>query len=338
MLAERYRGKVIVVTGALGMIGSHLVRALVDAGCRVLACDHVGLEERPAYLAGLSLEGFVKPERLRHGLEARPDQIGAIVHMGAISDTTESNLDLLTSNNVNFTLDLWHLSAANGWPFLYASSAATYGAGEHGFSDSDGPAYLSQLRPLNLYGESKHNADLKMVADWRAGLPSPPTWAGFKFFNVYGPNEEHKGAMRSLVAKLLPVIEAGEPVKLFQSHHPDYGDGLQERDFIYVKDAIRPVLAALERSELSGLFNVGTGQARTFLDLALATYAALDRRPAIEFVEMPAAIRGQYQYHTKADTLKSAQKGLFDVRYSLEDGVRHYVRVLRSEAGGSNGL
>lgn len=330
MLGDRYRGKLIIVTGALGMIGSNIVSALLAQGCRVVACDFASLSDRPGYLDASAIEGLLPPDRLCEWLDRNVDQVGAIVHMGAISDTTETNVALLAENNISFTLSLWQRAALHDWPFLYASSAATYGSGIHGFRDQDDLAYLELLNPLNAYGASKHTCDLQIVSSWRNGLAAPSVWAGFKFFNVYGPNEGHKGDMRSLVAKLIPVINAGGPIQLFRSHRPDFPDGGQLRDFVYVKDAIEPVLRALGQDRLSGLFNVGAGVARSFHDLSLATCDALGRSVNIEFIDMPDNIRRQYQYFTCADIGKSVSSGLHNCEHDLENGIADYVRVLKA--------
>lgn len=318
----------VVVTGAAGMIGSQISQALAHQGYPIVACDVAHDDGRPDYLAGIRVAHWLSADALPGWLDANAECVSAIVHMGAISDTTETRLELLAANNVDFSLALWRRACRHDWRFLYASSAATYGDGGQGFADRDDLAFLGRLTPLNPYGASKHQVDVRIMEDCAAGLPTPRVWAGFKFFNVYGPNEEHKGAMRSLVRKIVPTILAGEPVRLFRSHRPDFADGAQSRDFIYVKDAIRPVLRALGVSDLSGLFNVGTGTARSFYDLALATYSALGASPRIDFVDMPTAIQGQYQYHTRAEITKAEAHGLQAVRYSLEEGVADYVAQL----------
>lgn len=326
---------ITVITGAAGMIGSQILRALAEEGHRIVACDFFPQEQNwhyfePAHLD--AIETWVAPEDILDWIDAHSDRVGAIIHMGAISDTTETRLDLLKANNVTFTLELWQRASTHDWAFLYASSAATYGAGEHGFVDRDDDDYLDQLRPLNPYGQSKLDADKLMVADWRQGKQVPSVWAGFKFFNVYGPNEDHKGAMRSLVRKIVPEIEAGKTVRLFKSYREGFADGEQLRDFIYVKDAIQPVRRALHSTQLAGLFNVGTGQARSFVDLALATYSAMGVDPDIAFIEMPISIKDQYQYYTQADTKKAVDFGLQDVRFSLERGIADYVAHLTEQA------
>jgi ADP-L-glycero-D-manno-heptose 6-epimerase len=319
----------IVVTGAAGMIGSQILRALADSGNRLVACDPVPRYVRGDYSRGIAIHRWLGPDGLLEWLDGHADEVAAVIHMGAISDTTETRLDLLQKNNVDFTMALWRRACRHDWRFLYASSAATYGAGEHGFADRDDADYLGQLAPLNPYGRSKHDTDRLIVEQWRSDEgPLPTVWAGFKFFNVYGPNEEHKGEMRSLVRKIVPLIRAGETVRLFRSHRPDFADGGQMRDFIHVADAVRAVLHGLTQPSLGGLFNVGTGTARSFADLALATYAALDTAPRIDYIDMPQTIREQYQYHTCADTAKSCAAGLQDVRFTLESGIADYVASL----------
>lgn len=339
MLFDRYGGKAIVVTGALGMIGSHVVKALALAGYQVIPCDFAEHVNARRYLELLRLEEIIDPIHLFTWLDSNAGRVGAIVHLGAISDTMETNLELLDRNNVVFSMELWRRAAQSNWPFIYASSAATYGSGEHGFVDSEDLNYLRELRPLNAYGASKNTVDLQILKDVQSGFPAPRVWAGLKFFNVYGPNEDHKGDMRSIVAKIVPQILAGQPVKLFRSHHPDYPDGRQKRDFIYVKDAVRPILEALTRHDLSGVFNVGTGQASTFLDLVTHTFNALGRDPYIEYIDLPEKLRGAYQYFTKADVAKARLEGLHDVRFTLQQGVRDYVLTLvQGMRSGSNAL
>lgn len=323
----------IVVTGAAGLIGSQLVSALHARGCAVVAVDYCSMAERASYFDGITVHEWLHPAILNDWLDAHAEEVAAIIHMGAISDTTETDEALLDANNVRFTLDLWERACTHNWRFLYASSAATYGDGTDGFVDSDDLSDLAKLRPLNLYGWSKHKTDIAILTAIAQGTRAPDVWAGFKFFNVYGPNEEHKGGMRSLVRKIAPQIQRGEMIRLFRSHRPDFADGAQERDFIYVKDAIVPVIRALGSAGLGGLFNVGAGEARSFRDLALATFAALSVQPRIEYVDMPGNIRNQYQYHTAADTAKAKAHGLYANAYSLEQGVVDYVEVLTAGKG-----
>jgi len=249
-------------------------------------------------------------------------KVAAIVHMGAISATTEKDVDKFVETNIRLTLDLWGWCAANAVRLIYASSAATYGDGSAGFSDEQSPAALGVLRPLNAYGWSKHVVDRRVIDDVARGRATPPQWAGLKFFNVYGPNETHKGFMQSLVSKIFPVVKAGETVTLFKSHDPNYPDGGQQRDFIYVKDCVAVVRWLLRHPETSGLFNVGTGTARSFLDLVRAVCAAVGCTPNIRFIDTPDELRAQYQYFTCADITKLRRAGFDALFYSLEDGVR----------------
>lgn len=334
MLADRFRGKAIVVTGALGLIGSHVVQELALSGCKVIPCDSAVHAKTRRYLDNLVIGDMLDLHHLFAWLDENSAQVGAIIHLGAISDTTETDLQLLERNNVVFSMELWQRSICHDWPFVYASSAATYGNGEHGFRDSEQLSYLRQLTPLNAYGASKHKVDLQIIAAVQAGSPAPQVWAGLKFFNVFGPHEEHKGDMRSIVAKIVPHIVRGGSVKLFRSHHPDYPDGGQKRDFIYVQDAVRSVLHALATNSLAGLFNVGTGQASTFLELVTHTFHALNRAPQIEYIDLPASLREAYQYFTMADVTKARTHGLHDIRFSLEEAVHDYVGILTAPMTG----
>jgi ADP-L-glycero-D-manno-heptose 6-epimerase len=254
--------------------------------------------------------------------------VAAIVHMAAISSTTEKDVDKFVATNIRLTLDLWNWCAANAVRLIYASSAATYGDGSAGFSDEQSPAALAALHPLNAYGWSKHVVDRRVVDDVTRGHATPRQWAGLKFFNVYGPNETHKGVMQSLVSKIFPTVKAGETVTLFKSHNPRYPDGGQQRDFIYVKDCVAVVNWLLGHPETSGLFNVGTGTARSFLDLVRAVCAAAGSTPNIQFIDTPDELRSQYQYFTRADMTKLRRAGFEASFYPLEDGVRDYLEQL----------
>jgi ADP-L-glycero-D-manno-heptose 6-epimerase len=268
---------------------------------------------------------IIPPEALLEWLARHGDKVAVIVHMAAISSTTETNIDKFVATNVRLTLDLWQWCAANAVRFIYASSAATYGDGSAGFGDEQSPDAIAALRPLNPYGWSKHVVDRRVIDDVVRGETTPPQWAGLKFFNVYGPNESHKGVMQSLVSKIHPAVRAGEPVTLFKSHNPRYPDGGQLRDFVYVKDCVAVVSWLLRNPGTSGLFNVGTGTARSFLDLVHAVGAAVGCAPNIRFIDTPGDLRAQYQYFTRADITKLRQAG-FDASFcSLEDGVRDYL-------------
>ena len=289
-----------LVTGGAGFIGSNLVAALAERGSAVAVCDRLGVGDKWHNLAKHRLADLFAPERLPEFLGDNPTGFEAVVHMGAISDTTERDGDALVENNFRLSMRLWRWCAAHGVPLIYASSAATYGGGEAGFEDDGSPDYLDRLRPLNGYGWSKHLFDRWVAAQLAERAPRPPAWAGLKFFNVYGPNEYHKGAQASVAYHLFQQVSKGEPARLFQSHNPDYPDGGQLRDFIWVGDCVEVMLWLLQRGEGGGLFNVGSGRARSFADLARALFEAIERPQNIKYVPTPEAIRDKYQYFTEA--------------------------------------
>lgn len=324
-------GELIVVTGGAGFIGSHIVIDLAQAGAPVVVCDLLRSEEKWRNIAAAAVYDLLRPEALFGWLGNHGAAVGAVIHMAAISSTTERNVDNFVATNIRLTLDLWQWCAQTGRRFIYASSAATYGDGKAGFLDDQSPAALAALRPLNAYGWSKHVVDRRVIEDVVRGRPAPPQWAGLKFFNVYGPHEGHKGAMQSVVSKLAPIIKQGGTVRLFKSHDPRYRDGEQLRDFVYVKDCVAVVKWLLGTPTVNGLFNVGTGAARSFLDLAEAVGAAVGCRPNIQFVDIPDELRAQYQYFTQADTGKLRKAGYETPFYSLEDGVRDWLGVPLTE-------
>jgi ADP-L-glycero-D-manno-heptose 6-epimerase len=319
----------IVVTGGAGFIGSNIVRALAEAGSRVVISDLLRTGDKWRYIAPARLHDVVRPDTLPAWLDRHRGDVAAIVHMAAISSTTETDVDRFVANNIRLSLDLWDWCAANAVRFIYASSAATYGDGSAGFSDDQSPAGLAELRPLNAYGWSKHVVDRRIIEDVVRGRPRPPQWAGLKFFNVYGPNEAHKSEMQSVVSKICPLVEAGSPVHLFRSHNPRYADGGQLRDFVYVKDCLAVVMWLLRNPSVSGLFNVGSGTARSFVDLVKAVAAAVGREPDIRFIDTPVELRDKYQYFTQADMTKLRAAGFEEPFHSLENGVQDYVRSLR---------
>jgi len=316
---------VILVTGGAGFIGSNLVAELSDSGLDVAVCDWFRKGDKWRNLASAALAKAVDPSQLVRFLEERGDEIDYVFHMGAISSTTERDVDLIVATNVRLSQKLWGWCASRGIPLVYASSAATYGDGSRGFGDDGRDESLGELRPLNAYGWSKHVFDRWVARRVERGDPAPPQWAGLKFFNVYGPNEYHKGSMQSIVAKSYGAASAGEPVTLFRSHHPDYEDGGQLRDFIYVRDCVRVMLWLRDHPEASGLFNVGTGRAQSFRELIEALFAAIGREPGFNWVDTPAEIRDRYQYYTRADMTRLRAAGYEEPFADASEGVRDYV-------------
>ncbi|TNE36775.1 MAG: ADP-glyceromanno-heptose 6-epimerase [Alphaproteobacteria bacterium] len=315
----------ILITGGAGFIGSNIVAALSDQGRNVIVCDWLEQEEKWKNLASSVISDFVDPDKLADWLRQNGDCLKAIIHMGAISATTETDGDRILNHNFRPSRLLWDYATENRLPFLYASSAATYGDGAAGFRDVEDEDALETLKPLNLYGWSKHAFDKFIAREITRGAMTPPQWAGLKFFNVYGPNEYHKGKMKSVIAQIYPGVAAGEEVTLFKSHHPDYEDGGQLRDFVYVKDCVSVILWLLENPKVSGLFNLGTGKARSFKDLATAVFTAAGQAPKITYRDTPIEIRDKYQYFTEANMQKLRSKGFGGNFHSLEDGIADYV-------------
>jgi len=316
-----------VVTGGGGFIGSNIVWALEQAGLGpVVVVDRLRDADKWRNLAKRELMDVVDPANLNAFLEANYNTITAIIHMGAISATTETDVDLIMDSNFRLSMDLWHWCSSHRVRYIYASSAATYGDGEHGFVDDVSCEALAKLRPLNPYGWSKQLFDRRVARIIEGDEPRPPQWAGLKFFNVYGPNEYHKGRMSSVVSQVYKTISDDEPAVLFRSHHPDYEDGGQLRDFVWVGDCVSIILWLLDNQDVNGIFNCGTGKARSFADLAKAVYTALDKNPDIQFVDTPEDIRDKYQYFTEASMDKLHQAGYNGGSTSLEDGVKEYVQ------------
>jgi len=313
----------ILVTGGAGFIGSNLHAALVKRGERCVISDRLGTEGKWRNLQRHPPLRIVRPEALDAYLATGPD-ISAVVHLGAISATTTNDGDLVWETNVELSWRLWTWCAAHAVRFIYASSASTYGDGAHGFDDD--PALLTRLQPLNLYGWSKHAFDLRVAASIERGETAPPQWAGLKFFNVYGPNEYHKGPMISVVKRKYEEVAAGLPARLFRSTHPGVPDGGQKRDFVWVGDVVDVILWLLDHPEVTGLYNVGTGLARSYLDLAHAVCAAAGRPPRVEFTPMPEALQAHYQNFTEARVTRLREAGYPGQFTPLEDGVRRYVQ------------
>ena len=319
-----FTASMLLVTGGAGFIGSNVLASLNKAGRTDIAVnDMLGRDGKRHNLSGRQVAEFVPPADLLRWLEGR--KLDAVVHLGAISSTTATDADQLTETNVRLSLRLFDWCAATRTPFIYASSAATYGDGSAGFSDDWSPERLKRLKPLNLYGWSKHMFDLAVAERAARKDTLPPQWAGLKFFNVFGPNEYHKGEMMSLVAKRFDAAKAGETIRLFKSHRSGVADGDQKRDFIYVDDAVAVVRWLIETPAVSGIFNVGTGRARSFRDLMTAMFAALGREPNIDYIDMPDSIRDHYQYFTQAETENLRRAGYNADFTPLEDAVKHYV-------------
>jgi ADP-L-glycero-D-manno-heptose 6-epimerase len=318
----------IVVTGGAGFIGSNLVAALCERGGAgdVVVADRFGHDDKWRNLAKHPVAEFIEPERLLDFLAANRGAVKIVYHLGASSSTIERDVDFIVRNNFTLSLALWRWCAGAGVPLIYASSAATYGGGEHGFDDDPAPEALARLRPLNPYGWSKHLFDRRVMEMVGRGDPAPPRWAGLKFFNVYGPNEFHKAGQSSVVAHIHPRAVAGDPAVLFRSHRDGILDGGQSRDFIWVGDCVDVMLWLGEAPGARGLFNVGTGQARSFADLAKAVFGALALEPRIEFIDTPAEIRERYQYFTEAEMGRLRDAGYQGQFTSLEEGVRRYVQ------------
>jgi ADP-L-glycero-D-manno-heptose 6-epimerase len=314
----------ILITGGAGFIGSVLAKQLNILGhTDLVIVDKLEDSSKWKNLRGIKYLEYIHADELFSGeyddLIAEAD---LVFHMGACSSTTEQNMDFLMKNNVSYTQALFRFATTKNIPFIYASSAATYGNGELGHSDSH--ELIEELMPMNPYGYSKQLVDEWILKEEK----KPDHWFGLKFFNVYGPNEYHKEDMRSIVHKSFEQIKSKNPVKLFKSHRPEYKNGEQLRDFIYVKDVVRAMieLADPEKHEFSGIYNLGTGKARSFLDLVNATYEAMSITPNIEFIDMPESLRAQYQYYTQAE-MEKLHKVLPGFTFStLEDGIFDYVQ------------
>ncbi len=311
----------LVVTGGAGFIGSNLIRALNEKGeTDILVVDELGTGEKWKNLRGLLFQDYIGKQEFREWVRAGAlSGVEAVFHLGACSSTDEPDASYLAENNYRYTRELCEWSLGHAVRFIYASSGATYGDGFHGYSDAD--ENTPRLRPLNMYGYSKHMFDM-----WALSSGALEHIAGLKYFNVYGPGEDHKGDMRSVAHKAYgQIIESGE-VKLFRSYRSDYKDGEQLRDFIYVRDAVDVTLHFHRNPEVSGIFNCGTGNARTWNDMANAVFSALGKKPRIQYIDMPETLRDKYQYRTEADISKLRSNGYDKPFTSLEDGIRDYVK------------
>jgi ADP-L-glycero-D-manno-heptose 6-epimerase len=315
----------LLVTGGAGFIGSNVVAALNDSGrADVAVCDLLGHDGKWRNLAKRQLADILPPSELPAWLNRR--RLDAVIHLGAISETTATDGDLVIETNFRLSLRLLDWCTAHAIPFIYASSAATYGDGAQGFVDDPSLPALKKLRPMNLYGWSKHLFDMAVAERVAKREKLPPQCVGLKFFNVFGPNEYHKDSMMSVLTRRFDDVKSARKVQLFKSHREGIADGDQRRDFIYVDDVVRVMMWLLATPSVSGLFNVGTGKARSFKDLMLAAYAAIGAQPNIEYIDMPVSIRDSYQYFTQSDVDRLQRAGYNGGFTALEDAVSTYVK------------
>ena len=315
----------LLVTGAAGFVGARFVERCHARSIPIVSVDSRAHFVERAEHKVLDFGEIVDREELLGRLASKPMELAGIVHMGACTDTTELDLDYLRRVNVEYSQALWNHACDKRLPLVYASSAATYGAGEQGYTDDE--AEMKRLVPLNPYGDSKLQFDLWALGEEKKRR-TPPSWSGFKFFNVYGFGERHKAKMASVVMHAFDQINATGKVRLFKSHKAGIADGHQARDFVYVDDVIDVLTYALEKPLGRGIYNLGTGRARTFLDLVNATFAAMGKKPQIEFFDTPMEVRARYQYFTQADMLKLRRAGWMNHFTTLEDGVKQYVERL----------
>ena len=318
----------IIVTGAAGFIGSCMVQFLNEQGFEnLILVDDFGFEEKRKNWESKKFTAIVERYNLFDWLQKHESKIDVVIHLGARTDTTEFDYSIHEELNLEYSKDIWNYCTAYQIPLIYASSAATYGAGEFGYDDNH--EVIEHLQPLNPYGISKNEFDKWAIHQ----LHTPPSWTGLKFFNIYGPNEYHKGRMASVIWHSFNQIKNNGEVKLFKSHRPDFKDGEQLRDFVYVKDLVKVIhwmmvgmVAKQWKAASNGIYNLGTGKARSFYDLAAATFRGMGLEPNIRFIDMPEDIRDKYQYFTEANMDKLHQAGYTDAFYSLEAGITDYVQ------------
>lgn len=315
-----------IVTGGAGFIGSNIAAELDDLGQDVVIVDRLGSDDwKWRNIAKRRVRDIITPEELPDFLKVN-NEIESILHMGAISTTTERDVDLIVRANFRLSIDLWNWCSTNSVPFIYASSAATYGSGERGFIDDFSDAALAALRPLNPYGWSKHAFDRWVFGEVTSGRSQPPKWAGLKFFNVYGPNEYHKAGQRSVAVQLYEQIRDTDQARLFKSDNPEYADGGQVRDFVWVGDCVAVALWLLGTDGAqSSIYNVGSGAPRSFEDKARIMFALMKKSPKIDFIDLPAQLRGKYQYYTCASREKLCEAGFDSPATTLEDGLATYL-------------
>lgn len=320
----------ILVTGGAGFIGSNLVNFLSANQTNEIVSVDLNNKKNESYFSSKKILK-IKPPDLKSFLKRNRKKIKIVIHLGAITSTIEKNVKLIINNNIDLSIYIWNWCVKHNKRFIYASSAATYGDGSNKFDDNESKEYLSKLLPLNLYGWSKHIFDKFVFEKKRDGL-SPKQCVGLKFFNVYGPNEFHKKDMRSIVLKIYQTVSKNLDVKLFKSHNPDFKDGEQLRDFIYIKDVIKIIQWIIDNKKINGLFNVGSGEPRSFNDIAKAVFKQSNNQKKIKYINTPVEIRKQYQYYTRADIAKLKSLGYRRKFTTLEDGIQDYIRNhLRNE-------
>ncbi len=311
----------IVITGSAGFIGSCLVSKFNSQGISdIILVDDFKQLAKAKNFESKKFSKKIERKEFPQWFKTHAAEVSYVIHIGARTDTTEFNVELFNELNLDYTKTLWQICTENKIPFIYASSAATYGLGEHGYKDDE--QIIPKLKPLNPYGDSKNDFDKWAITQ----KSSPSSWHGLKFFNVYGPNEYHKGRMASVIFHSFHQIGNTGKVKLFRSHNPDYKDGGQLRDFVYVKDVVEVIWFLYTKRPESGIYNLGSGKARSFEDLAKATFKAMGKEAAIEFIDTPADIRDKYQYYTQADMTKLIAAGYSKPFTSLEEGVADYVK------------
>lgn len=319
--------KTILVTGGGGFVGSNLVASLMARGSHhIVVCDHFGSGEKWRNLSKHPVFEIIPPEQVFEWLEFNKQHIEMVYHLGGTASTTEKNIDLILKSNFALSLKLWRWCNVRGVRLVYSSSYATYGDGSQGFDDNIEPAYMKTLKPMNGYGWSKHLFDTHVagaIARKEVGLPQ---WAGLKMFNVYGPNEYHKEDQKSVISNMALHAVQGGIVRLFRSYNPNYADGGQKRDVIYIKDVVKVLLWFLDNPKISGLFNLGTGKAGTFNDMASSIFSALGRMPNIHYIDMPEELVKKYQYFTEAKMDRLRAAGFKDEFLSPTDGIKDYVQ------------
>ncbi len=327
---NRVKTSMLLVTGGAGFIGSNLVASLNEGSVDVAVSDTLGSAGKWRNLAGRQFADLIAPTDLQRWLEGR--KLDAVVHLGGISSTAVIDGDRMIETNFRLPLHLLEWTTSTRTPFIYASSSATYGDGRAGYSDDWANGSLKRLRPMSLYGWSKHLFDLAVVERAARKDKLPPQWVGLKFFNVFGPNEYHKGEGMSLVASRFNDAKEGKPARLFKSSRKGIADGEQKRDFTYVDDVIAVIRWLIDTPTLSGIFNVGTGQARSFRELVTILFAVLGREPVIKYVDMPAAMRDSFQYYAVAE-IENLRRAGYDANFMmLEEAVKHYVSYYLSRA------